>query len=157
MNQKILKNIIKILIISFVVLVFFLFIYFSIKAYKENNNNSENIALLSEANQIQSVLARYYLKYGKYPKAELDTTLNNNVLCDVGFLVDKKIKCKEEFSKFNNFVNIFIYKQNLDGKDYSIIFKSNYDNKYLNCTHDKKEKKQGCNFILTINGLQTIK
>ena len=52
----------------------------------------------------------------------------------------------------------FIYNQNEDGKSYSIRFILKEDNKYLNCVHEKKDKKKGCSFVLDLqNGLKVTK
>jgi len=127
-----------------------------IKFIKEKKNN-EILINLSKLTEIQNELASFHFKYGKYPIAFADIIINKSILCNNGFQYNKN-DCDELFWEPKGYNMDFIYNQNEDGKSYAIRFILKEDNKYLNCVHDKKDKKSGCSFILDLqNGLKVTK
>lgn len=147
------KKIIKISSILFVFIAVFLYVYISITSFNKNNIQAKGLVLLSETSDIRSVLSKYHLKYGEYPKAIDDTLINEKYLCNYSFT---ESKCNSDMF-FKNYNNSFIYEKNLDGLDYSIKFSTNYDNKELGCVHDKKNKKRGCSFKINSSGITVEK
>ncbi len=112
---------------------------------------------ISKLTEIQNELAIFHFKYGRYPIATSDMIINNSILCSNGFQYNKD-SCEEFFWQPQGYNMNFIYTKNETGEKYSIRFDLKDDNKYLNCIHDKKEKKKGCSFELDlINGLKITK
>ncbi len=140
------KKIIKIISIVLIVLAIFASVYFYIKAYSKNKTISKGLVLLSEVTDIRETLNDYHIKYGSYPQTE-EVKLNSSYICDYEFNNKNCISEKTEFRKYDN---IFLYRSN-DPGSYEIITQTQYDNEYLGCVHDKKDKIKGCIFTFGID------
>ena len=147
------KKIIKISSIIIVFFAIFVYVYVSVTSFNKNDIQAKGLVLLSETSDIRSILSKYHIKYGEYPKVNNDTLINNKYLCNYSF---SNNKCNDNIN-FRNYNNSFIYEKNVDGLDYSIKFSTNYDNKELNCVHDKNTKKRGCSFKINSAGITVEK
>jgi len=150
------KKILKISIISIITVVIFLCIYIVITSFNTSDKQAKGLIALSEVGDIRSILVKYHLQYGEYPKTNNDVVLNNMFLCNYSFYNSSK-DCNNNFLLFKKYSNNFTYEKNLDGLDYSVKFYTNYDNKELGCIHNKKEKKNGCMFRISTSKLSVEK
>lgn len=150
------KNIKLILTIVSLVIILSILTFLLIKFITEKTNN-ELLIKVSKLTEIQNELASFHFKYGKYPIAQTDIIINKSILCSNGFKNDKN-ECEEIFWEPQEYKMDFIYNQNEDGEKYAIRFSLKNDNKYLNCVHERKEKKRGCLFTLSLEkGLEVTK
>ena len=134
MNKKIIKII--------YLLLFIIWIIFTIKFYIIEKKYSDDLQILKEVNSISNVINKYYIHYGDYPNSENNLLINNSILCDLGF-----DNCGKLFFDFRNTVENNLYYTKVEN-DFFIQFKTKKDNKYLKC-----EDKKGCIFSIDSNGV----
>ena len=150
------KTIKLILSLSLVAIILAVLIFLFIKFIGEKRNN-DTLIKISKLTEIQNELAAFHFKYGKYPISPTDIIINKSILCIDGFRASKE-ECSEIFWEPKGYIIDFIYNQNEKGDSYTIRFSLKDDNKYLNCVHDRKEKKRGCSFVLNLGKeLEVIK
>ena len=151
------KNIKKILISTSISILVFIFLTWAFITIKKND---DMLLKLSELGELQNKMMFYHLNYGRYPIVKEDILIKEYILCDSGF-IKKDIKCDKLIWNPENLTIDFIYKNNdnntdylKDGLNYSVEFKINEDNKFLNCIHTRKENKKGCKITYDLkNGL----
>ena len=148
------KNIKKILIFTTTSILATVLLAWAFVAIK---NNDEMLLSFSEFREIQSNMMAYHLDYGRYPITDNDILIKEYILCDSNF-IKKDQKCNHITWDPKNLTLDFIYKKNTDGVSYSIEFKTEEDNRYLNCIHKANENKKGCNYVYNLrDGLSVEK
>ncbi len=150
------KKLFKIFIIITIAIVLFFYIYLSVISFNKNDIQTKGLVLLSETSDIRSILSKYHLQYGEYPKSNNDIMLNGLYLCNYSFQNNSN-NCDKNILLFKQYGNDFVYEKNSSGLDYSIRFTTNYDSAELGCIHTKNENKKGCTFKLSVAGLSVEK